>query len=85
MAEIMGMPEGIPRDVLDKAECIIVFPSLLKAAFVVGVSYARGAMVCRRVRISTARGAHPQCLHWKARALDFKSAAGYRSRPVDHE
>lgn len=48
MQEVMGMPEGIPRDVLDKAECIIVFPSLLKAAFVVGVSYARGAMVCRK-------------------------------------
>src|SRR5271167_2678949 len=48
MREVMGMPEGIPRDVLDKAECIIVFPSLLKAAFVVGVSYARGAMVCRK-------------------------------------
>jgi SH3 domain-containing YSC84-like protein 1 len=48
MHEVMNMPEGIPRDVLDKAECVIVFPSLLKAAFVVGASYGRGAMVCRK-------------------------------------
>jgi lipid-binding SYLF domain-containing protein len=48
MHEIMNMPEGIPRDVMDKAECVIVFPSLLKAAFVVGASYGRGAMACRK-------------------------------------
>jgi SH3 domain-containing YSC84-like protein 1 len=47
MHEVLNMPEGIPRDVMDKAECVIVFPSLLKAAFVVGASYGRGAMVCR--------------------------------------
>jgi lipid-binding SYLF domain-containing protein len=33
--------------VIEKAECVIVFPSVLKAAFVVGASYGRGAMVCR--------------------------------------
>src|SRR3984957_800764 len=47
MHEVLNMPEGIPRDVMDKAECVIIFPSLLKAAFVVGASYGRGAMVCR--------------------------------------
>ncbi len=47
MQEIMGMPENIPQSILDKAECVIVFPSVLKAAFVVGGSYGRGAMVCR--------------------------------------
>jgi lipid-binding SYLF domain-containing protein len=47
MQEVMGVPDDIPQDLLDKAECIIVFPSVLKAAFVVGGSYGRGAMVCR--------------------------------------
>jgi SH3 domain-containing YSC84-like protein 1 len=47
MEEIMNTPENIPQEVLEKAECIIVFPSVLKAAFVVGGSYGRGAMVCR--------------------------------------
>ena len=47
LEEVMSTPENIPREVLEKAECIIVFPSVLKAAFVVGGSYGRGAMVCR--------------------------------------
>jgi SH3 domain-containing YSC84-like protein 1 len=47
MQEIMNVPDNIPQKVIDKAECVIVFPSVLKAAFVVGASYGRGAMVCR--------------------------------------
>jgi lipid-binding SYLF domain-containing protein len=47
MQEIMNTPENIPQEVLEKADCVIVFPSVLKAAFVVGASYGRGAMVCR--------------------------------------
>ena len=47
MQEIMNTPENIPQSVMEKADCIIVFPSVLKAAFVVGASYGRGAMVCR--------------------------------------
>lgn len=47
LEEIMNTPENIPQDVMKKAECIIVFPSLLKFAIGIGGSYARGAMVCR--------------------------------------
>jgi len=48
MKEILGMPDkGIPRDPLNKAECVLVFPSVKKAAFVVGASYGRGVMICR--------------------------------------
>lgn len=47
MHEILGVPDDIPRDLLDKARCVIVMPSVLKAAFVVGGSYGRGTMVCR--------------------------------------
>ncbi len=46
LQEVMGVPDNIPQELLEKAECIIVFPSVLKAAFVVGGSYGRGAMVC---------------------------------------
>jgi lipid-binding SYLF domain-containing protein len=45
--EIVNTPENIPQEAMEKAECVIVFPSVLKAAFVVGGSYGCGAMVCR--------------------------------------
>jgi lipid-binding SYLF domain-containing protein len=47
MSEILNVPEDIPQDLLDKADCVIVLPSVLKAAFIVGASYGRGAMSCR--------------------------------------
>jgi lipid-binding SYLF domain-containing protein len=47
MEEIMNIPDNIPQDLLDKAECVVVFPSVLKAAFGIGGSYGRGAMACR--------------------------------------
>jgi SH3 domain-containing YSC84-like protein 1 len=47
MQEVMGVPDNIPQELLEKAECVIVFPSVLKGAFIVGGSYGRGAMVCR--------------------------------------
>ena len=48
MKEILGMPDkGIPRDLLSKSECVVVFPSVKKAAFVVGASYGRGLITCR--------------------------------------
>lgn len=45
--EILDIPDDIPQDLLDKAECVIVYPSVLKAAFGIGASYGRGAMTCR--------------------------------------
>jgi lipid-binding SYLF domain-containing protein len=45
--EILDIPDNIPQDLLDKAECVIVYPSVLKLAFGIGASYGRGAMVCR--------------------------------------
>jgi SH3 domain-containing YSC84-like protein 1 len=47
LTEILKVPDDIPQDLLDKADCVVVFPSVLKAAFVVGGSYGRGAMTCR--------------------------------------
>jgi lipid-binding SYLF domain-containing protein len=47
LREILGMPETIPRDLLDRAECVIVYPGVKKLAIAVGGSYGRGAMTCR--------------------------------------
>jgi SH3 domain-containing YSC84-like protein 1 len=47
MQEILNVPDDIPQDLIDKARCVVVMPSVLKAAFLVGGSYGRGTMVCR--------------------------------------
>jgi lipid-binding SYLF domain-containing protein len=47
MKEIIDIPDDIPQTLLDKADCVIVIPSVLKAAFIIGGSYGRGAMTCR--------------------------------------
>ena len=47
MKEILGMPDSIPKDLLDRAECVIVVPSVKKFAIGVGGSYGRGLMTCR--------------------------------------
>jgi len=47
MQEVLNVPENIPHELLEKAECVIVIPSVRKLAFGVGASYGRGAMVCR--------------------------------------
>ena len=45
--EILAIEENIPQDLLDRAECVIVIPSMVKIALGIGGSYGRGAMVCR--------------------------------------
>ena len=47
MQEVLNIPDNLPKQVLAKAECVIVFPSVLKLAFGMGKDYGRGAMVCR--------------------------------------
>jgi lipid-binding SYLF domain-containing protein len=48
LKEILNTPDkGIPRDLLDKSECVIIYPSVKKAAFIVGASYGRGVITCR--------------------------------------
>jgi SH3 domain-containing YSC84-like protein 1 len=47
LKEILNIPDDIPRDLLDKAECVIILPSVKKGAFGIGGSYGRGVMVCR--------------------------------------
>ena len=47
LKEILNIPDDIPQDLLDKAECIIILPSVKKGAFGIGGSYGRGVMICR--------------------------------------
>jgi lipid-binding SYLF domain-containing protein len=47
MKEILDIPDDIPQSLIDKADCIIVLPSVIKGAIVIGGSYGRGAMTCR--------------------------------------
>ena len=45
--ELLNIPDAIPQKLLNKADCVIIIPSRLKGAFVVGAAYGRGAMTCR--------------------------------------
>lgn len=47
LKEILDIPDDIPQDLLDKAECVIVLPSVVKVAFIFSGNYGRGAMTCR--------------------------------------
>ena len=47
LQEILNIPDNIPKSILDRAECVIVFPSVKKFAIGIGGSYGRGAMSCR--------------------------------------
>ncbi len=47
MEEILKIPDGLPKELLNKAECVVVMPSVKKFAFGIGGSYGRGALVCR--------------------------------------
>jgi lipid-binding SYLF domain-containing protein len=47
ITEILNVPDNIPQDLIDKAECVIVLPGVLKFAIGLGGSYGRGAMTCR--------------------------------------
>jgi lipid-binding SYLF domain-containing protein len=72
MEEIMNIPDDIPQDLLDKAECVIVFPSVLKAAFIVGGSYGRGAMTCRTGEHFTGPWGSPSMMALEGGSLGFQ-------------
>lgn len=47
MEEILNVPENIPRDLLEKAECVVIIPSMTTVALGIGGSWGHGAIVCR--------------------------------------
>src|SRR6202163_2371175 len=72
MEEILNVPDDIPQDLLDKAECILVFPSVLKAAFLIGGSYGRGAMVCRSGEHFTGPWGAPSMMALEGGSIGFQ-------------
>ncbi|HVO56928.1 MAG TPA: lipid-binding SYLF domain-containing protein [Dongiaceae bacterium] len=70
--EIMDIPDDIPQDLINKAECVIVYPSVLKAAFVVGGSYGRGAMSCRTGEHMTGPWSAPTMMALEGASLGFQ-------------
>jgi lipid-binding SYLF domain-containing protein len=72
MKEIMDIPDDIPQDLIDKAECVIVYPSVLKAAFVVGGSYGRGAMTCRTGEHFTGPWSAPSMMALEGGSIGFQ-------------
>src|ERR1700675_3516074 len=72
MKEIMDIPDDLPQDLIDKAECVIVFPSVLKAAFIVGGSYGRGAMTCRTGEHYTGPWSAPSMMALEGGSIGFQ-------------
>jgi lipid-binding SYLF domain-containing protein len=72
LKEIMDIPDDIPQDLIDKAECIIVYPSVLKAAFIVGGSYGRGAMTCRSGEHFTGPWSAPTMMALEGGSIGFQ-------------
>ncbi len=70
--EILDIPDDIPQDLLDKAECVIVYPSVLKAAFVIGGSYGRGAMTCRTGEHYTGPWSAPSMMALEGGSVGFQ-------------
>jgi SH3 domain-containing YSC84-like protein 1 len=72
LKEILNIPDDIPQDLLDKADCVVVFPSVLKAAFVVGASYGRGAMTCREGENFNGRWGAPSMMALEGGSIGFQ-------------
>lgn len=70
--EIMDIPDGIPKDLLNKAECVIVFPSVLKFAIGVGGDFGRGAITCRTGEHFTGRWSSPALFALEGANIGFQ-------------
>jgi hypothetical protein len=70
--EIMDIPDGLPKDLLNKAECVIVIPSVLKFAFGVGGDFGRGAISCRTGEHFTGRWSAPALVALEGANIGFQ-------------
>ena len=76
MTEILNVPDNIPQSLLDKADCVIVLPSVLKFAIVLGGSYGRGVMTCRSGKNFKGR--------WGAPSMIALEGGSFREAHADH-
>jgi SH3 domain-containing YSC84-like protein 1 len=72
LEEIMNVPEGVPQNLIDKAECVIIIPSVLKGAFLVGGSYGRGAMSCRTGESFSGKWSAPTMIALEGGSVGFQ-------------
>jgi lipid-binding SYLF domain-containing protein len=73
--EVLNVPDDIPKDLLDKAECVIVFPGVKKVAMGVGGSYGRGAMTCRTGEDFTGPWSAPTLMALEGGSIGFQLGA----------
>jgi len=73
MKEILSIKEGVPQDLLDKAECVAVMPSVKKFALGIGGSYGRGLWFAALEPIIPGRGERQLCIVSKEEVLAFSS------------
>ncbi len=72
LKEILNIPDDIPQDLLDKAECVVVLPSVKKGAFGIGGSYGRGVMVCRNGQHYTGKWGAPALYALEGISIGFQ-------------
>ena len=70
--EIMDIPDGIPKDLLNKAECVIVFPTVMKFALGVGGDFGRGVITCRTGEHFTGRWSAPAMFALEGANIGFQ-------------
>ncbi len=70
--EILAIPDDVPGDLLNKAECVIVFPGVKKVAVGVGGSYGRGAMTCRTGADFTGAWSAPTLMSLEGGSIGFQ-------------
>jgi lipid-binding SYLF domain-containing protein len=79
LKEILNIPDDIPQDLLDKAECVVILPSVKKGAFGIGGD-GRGVMICRSGDHYTGPGESSRCTLWKA-----STSGSNWARPAAHD
>lgn len=70
--EVLDIPDGVPKDLLNKAECVIVIPSTLKFAFGIGGDFGRGAISCRTGQHFTGRWSAPALFALEGANIGFQ-------------
>src|SRR5437667_3827242 len=70
--EIMNIPDGIPKDLLNKPECVIVIPCVLKFAIGIGGDFGRGAITCRTGEHFTGRWSAPALFALEGANIGFQ-------------
>jgi SH3 domain-containing YSC84-like protein 1 len=72
LGEILNIKDSIPQDLIDEAKCVVVIPSVLKAAFIVGGSYGRGAVVCRNEKVRAGSWGAPAMMVLEGGSVGFQ-------------